>query len=103
MPCVITETLHKTPHASGAARRQRYTKAPSFLSIHMGVRADALPPGTECHHICVDAWAEMEAPLGTVFVSIPTLLDPGLAPPGAHIVHIFTPDWIDAWKVGCFL
>ena len=83
-----------------AARRQRYTKAPSFLSIHMGVRAEVLPPGTECHHICVDAWADMEAPLGTVFVSIPTLLDPGLAPPGAHIVHIFTPDWIDNWKVG---
>ena len=83
-----------------STRRQRYTKAPSFLSIHMGVRAGVLPPGTECHHICVDAWADMEAPLGTVFVSIPTLLDPGLAPSGAHIVHIFTPDWIDSWKVG---
>ncbi|KAK9827277.1 hypothetical protein WJX81_007326 [Elliptochloris bilobata] len=78
--------------------RQRYTKAPSFLSIHMGVEAHALAPGTECHHICVDAWEDMESPLGTVFVSIPTLLDPGLAPPGAHIVHIFTPDWIDNWK-----
>lgn len=66
----------------------------------MGVRAGVLPPGTECHHICVDAWEDMEAPLGTVFVSIPTLLDPGLAPPGADIVHIFTPDWIDNWKVG---
>ena len=64
----------------------------------MGVDAGALAPGTECHHICVDAWADMEAPLGTVFVSIPTLLDPGLAPPGAHIVHIFAPDWIDNWK-----
>ena len=64
----------------------------------MGVAASALAPGTECHHICVDAWEDMEAPLGTVFVSIPTLLDPGLAPPGAHIVHIFAPDWIDNWK-----
>ena len=41
----------------------------------------------------------MEEPYGTLFVSIPTLLDPSLAPPGAHIVHIFSPDWIDAWKV----
>ena len=31
--------------ASERAFRQRYKKSPSFLSIHMGVRADALPPG----------------------------------------------------------
>ena len=41
--------------------RQRYTKAPSFLSIHMGVKAEVLPPGTECHHIIVEDWAKMEA------------------------------------------
>ena len=40
--------------------RGRYTKAPSFLSIHMGVRADVLPPGTDCHHIVVEDWAKME-------------------------------------------
>lgn len=26
--------------------RTRYKKAPSFLSIHMGIRADVLPPGS---------------------------------------------------------
>lgn len=26
--------------------RQRYKKAPSFLSIHMGIKADALAPGS---------------------------------------------------------
>lgn len=25
-------------------------------------------------------------------------LDPSLAPPGKHIVHAFTPDWIDTWS-----
>jgi phytoene dehydrogenase-like protein len=25
-------------------------------------------------------------------------LDPSLAPPGRHIVHAFTPDWIDSWQ-----
>jgi prolycopene isomerase len=25
-------------------------------------------------------------------------LDPSLAPPGKHIVHAFTPDWIDSWS-----
>jgi len=75
----------------------RYTKAPSFLSLHMGVDAGVLPPGTECHHIVVDDWASMEAARGTLFVSIPTLLDPSLAPAGRHVVHAFTPDWVDAW------
>ena len=41
----------------------------------------------------------MESPLGTLFVSIPTLLDPSLSPDGTHIVHVFSPDWIDNWKV----
>ena len=79
--------------------RKRYKKSPSFLSIHTGVRADVLPPGTQCHHIIVEDWQTMESPLGTLFVSIPTLLDPSLSPNGTHIVHIFSPDWIDNWKV----
>ena len=29
---------------------------------------------------------------------MPSLLDPSLAPDGRHIVHAFTPDWIDAWQ-----
>jgi prolycopene isomerase len=33
-----------------------------------------------------------------MFVSIPTLLDPSLAPPEYHIIHAFTPDWIDNWQ-----
>ena len=65
----------------------------------MGVRAEALPPGTQCHHIIVEDWAAMEAPQGTLFVSIPTLLDASLSPEGTHIVHLFTPDWIEAWQV----
>ena len=80
-------------------RRKRYKKSPSFLSIHIGVRAEALPAGTQCHHIIVEDWARMEEPFGTLFVSIPTLLDPSLSPDGTHIVHVFSPDWIDNWKV----
>ena len=79
--------------------RKRYKKSPSFLSIHMGVRADVLPQGTQCHHIIVEDWGRMEDPLGTLFVSIPTLLDPSLSPEGTHIVHIFSPDWIDNYRV----
>lgn len=78
--------------------QQRYRKSPSFFSLHLGVKADVLPAGTECHHILLEDWSRIEAPRGTVFVSIPTLLDPSLAPDGYHIIHTFTPDWVDHWQ-----
>jgi prolycopene isomerase len=78
--------------------QQRYQKSPSFLSLHLGVRADALPAGTECHHILLDDWSQMEDSEGTLFVSIPTLLDGDLAPPGYHIIHAFTPSWLEEWQ-----
>lgn len=55
--------------------------------------------GTECHQILVEEWSRMEAPRGTLFLSMPSLLDPTLCPEGTHIIHAFTPDWLDAWKV----
>ena len=78
--------------------QQRYQKSPSFFSLHLGVRADLLPPGTECHHILLEDWNRMEAAEGTIFVSIPTLLDPDLAPANHHIIHTFTPSWIEDWQ-----
>jgi prolycopene isomerase len=78
--------------------QQRYKKSPSFLSLHLGVKAEILPPGTECHHIFLENWEDMEKPEGTIFVSIPTLLDPQLAPEGYHILHTFTPSWIEDWQ-----
>lgn len=78
--------------------QQRYEKSPSFLSLHIGVKASVLPLKTQCHHILLTDWQEMTAAQGTIFVSIPTLLDPNLAPPGYHIIHAFTPDWITNWQ-----
>lgn len=78
--------------------QQRYQKSPSFFSLHLGVKADVIAAGTECHHILLEDWQQMEAAYGTVFVSIPTLLDPDLAPAGYHIIHTFTPCWIEDWQ-----
>ena len=41
----------------------------------------------------------MEDPHGTIFVSIPSLLDASVAPDGCHVMHVFTPDWVDKWTV----
>jgi prolycopene isomerase len=78
--------------------QQRYQQSPSFLSLHLGVRAEALADEADCHHILLENWAEMEAEQGTIFVSIPTLLDPDLAPPGRNIIHTFTPSSMSYWK-----
>jgi len=99
--------------------QQRYQKSPSFLSLHMGVKAEVFPKVTECHplaasqlvsegdnrtycsqahHIVLEDWEKMTASAGTIFVSIPTLLDSDLAPVGYHIIHAFTPHWLADWQ-----
>ncbi len=92
----LVDAAH-TPAAETVWRR-RYKPSASFLSLHLGVKAEVIPAGSHCHHLLLERWEEMEAEQGTVFVSIPTLLDPALAPPGHHIVHAFTPSAIDTWK-----
>jgi prolycopene isomerase len=77
--------------------QQTYQKSPSFLSLHMGVKAEIFTTNTECHHILLENWETMAATEGTIFVSIPTLLDPDLAPHGYHIIHAFTPHWFENW------
>lgn len=78
--------------------QQRYQKSPSFLSLHLGVKAKVIPQQTECHHILLEDWQEMEAEQGTIFVSIPTLLNPELAPENYHIIHAFTPSSMEYWE-----
>ncbi|MCS7293658.1 MAG: carotene isomerase [Gloeomargarita sp. SKYBB_i_bin120] len=77
--------------------RRRYQPSPSFLSLHLGVKATAIPTATACHHVLLEDWGSMTDPYQTLFVSIPTVLDPDLAPPGYHIVHAFTPCWLSDW------
>lgn len=93
--------------ASERRFRERYVKSPSFCSMHMAVREKDLKvgmseeEGMDCHHIMLDDWDEIETARdgkGTLFVSIPTVLDKSLAPPGVHIFHVFTPSWMDEWK-----
>lgn len=92
----LVDAAH-TPKAETTWRR-RYKPSPSFLSLHLGVDAAVIPEGFHCHHLLLEDWAEMESEQGVIFVSIPTLLDPSLAPEGRHIVHTFTPSDIQAWK-----
>lgn len=81
--------------------RENYQMSPSFLSMHLSVDANQLAnPVVDCHHIVLENWQEMEVAKdaqGTIFVSVPTVLDSSLAPTGYHIFHIFTPSWMEEW------
>jgi prolycopene isomerase len=86
-----------TPRAEATWRR-RYKPSSSFLSLHLGVEASLIPPDFHCHHLLLEDWSRLEDEQGVIFVSIPTLLDPSLAPAGRHIVHTFTPSDIRHWR-----
>ncbi len=92
----LVDAAH-TPAAESRWRR-RYRPSPSFLSLHLGVEASLIPEGFHCHHLILEEWSAMEDEQGVIFVSIPTLLDPALAPPGRHIVHSFTPSSMEHWQ-----
>ena len=92
----LVDAAH-TPKAETTWRR-RYKPSPSFLSLHLGIDAQIVPKGYHCHHLLLESWEEMEAEQGVVFVSMPTLLDPELAPAERHIVHAFTPSSMEHWQ-----
>ena len=96
-PATTLVDQEHTP-AAEATWRRRYQPSSSFLSLHLGVQADVIPEGLHCHHLLLEDWEAMEAEQGVIFVSIPTLLDPSLAPEGRHIVHTFTMSAMEPWK-----
>ena len=72
---------------------------PSFVHLHLGIRAGGLSERclSSIHHISVPEWSRLMAPAstdtddGTVFVSVPSLIDPSLAPEGEHVIHAYVP------------
>ncbi|KAJ1639511.1 hypothetical protein T492DRAFT_584695 [Pavlovales sp. CCMP2436] len=69
-------------------------KTPSFMHLHVGLRADGLPPPDELgiHHIVVNSWQRpIDAEDNCGFISIPSVLDPHAAPAGHHSVHAYLP------------
>ena len=78
--------------------RKRYKASPSFLSLHLGIDASLVPSGFHCHHLLLEDWQAMEDEQGVIFVSMPSLLDPELAPSGRHILHCFTPSAMEHWQ-----
>nr|ABV27216.1 carotenoid isomerase 1 [Chloracidobacterium thermophilum] len=94
------QLFREHPLASVMFREQslRYAQADSFTSMFGGVAQAYLPPETAVHHIVVNDWEAYDQPRGMLFVSLPSLHDPSLAPPGYHNVHAFMVDRYDDWS-----
>ena len=62
------------------------------MHLHLGIDAQGIRPDLACHYIVVKDWEMgVTAPQNVVVVSIPSLLDPSLAPAGKHTIHVYTP------------
>ncbi|BDA68143.1 Amine oxidase [Rivularia sp. IAM M-261] len=72
--------------------KQATPECDSFMHLHLGIDAENIRADLACHYIYVKDWElGITAPQNVVLVSIPSLLDPSLAPPGKHVIHVYTP------------
>ncbi len=85
----------------------------SFMHLHLGIRAEGLEELTG-HHVVVHSdeissdkiFGETEpaanssllAPGNTCMISIPSVWDSSLAPPGHHVVHAYTLEPYEDWQ-----
>ncbi|OUL19412.1 NAD(P)/FAD-dependent oxidoreductase [Nostoc sp. 106C] len=73
-------------------QRQATPECDSFMHLHLGIDAQGLSANLACHYIVVNNWElGITAPQNVVLISIPSILDPSLAPPGKHVIHAYTP------------
>ena len=92
----VWDTLKLLPEGAVPKRfrekRQATPECDSFMHLHLGIDAAGLRPDLACHYIVVNDWEKgVTAPQNLVLVSIPSLLDPSLAPSGKHMIHVYTP------------
>lgn len=74
------------------AEREALPRCPSFMHLHLGIDGTGLPPDLPCHHIVVEDWERgVDDPQNVALVSMPSVLDPSLAPPGGHVLHAYLP------------
>ncbi|EFJ39448.1 hypothetical protein VOLCADRAFT_84931 [Volvox carteri f. nagariensis] len=81
--------------------RQSTPACPSFMHLHVGFDGKDLDPALELHHIVVNTWeGGVTAPQNVVLVSIPSVMDPAMAPPGKHCLHAYLPatEPYELWK-----
>ncbi|MEM7554512.1 MAG: NAD(P)/FAD-dependent oxidoreductase [Cyanobacteria bacterium P01_A01_bin.84] len=73
-------------------QRQQTPQCESFMHLHLGIDAKDIRSDLACHYIVVNDWEKgIAATQNAILISIPSVLDPSLAPPGKHAIHVYTP------------
>jgi len=63
----------------------------SFMHLHLGVRKEAMPADLPPQWTVVNSWdVPIDSPGNVIVVSVPSILDPSLAPEGHHVIHAYT-------------
>lgn len=91
------------PGALPSAFRSKALKTPaveSFMHLHLGIPADGLESLTGHHVVVHDGKTDITVPGNTCMISIPSVWDASLAPPGCHGVHAYTLESYDGWQYG---
>ncbi|WP_013320479.1 phytoene desaturase family protein [Gloeothece verrucosa] len=71
---------------------------PSFMHLHLGIKADGLE-GLTGHHVVVhDSQKDLTEPGNTCMISIPSVWDQTLAPNGHHLIHTYTLELWEGWE-----
>jgi len=86
--------LRSIASGKGARPLDEETPAtPSFVHLHLGIRSEGLTEKAlqSIHHINVPKWDDLTAPQSAAFVSVPSIIDPSLAPEGHHVIHAYLP------------
>ena len=84
------ELVESSPQAAAEARAAMQTPMTgSFVHLHLGIDGTGLPPGLESHYTVINQWQPIDAQQNHVIISIPTVLDPSLAPAGCHVIHAY--------------
>lgn len=85
-------------------RRNLLTETPmckSFMHLHLGIDGLNLPVDMPPQWTVCNSWDEpIDSASNVIVVSMPSLLDPSLAPPGHHVIHAYTAgnEPYDLWK-----
>lgn len=93
-PAALAAAVEGTTSPAAAALATAATATPhlrSFIHLHAGFDADGVD-GLDVHALDVTSWeGGVDAEHAVSLISVPSVLDPTMAPPGRHCLHAYHP------------
>ncbi len=70
----------------------------SFMHLHLGIRAEGLETLAGHHVVVHSTEQDVTMPGNTCMISMPSVWDATLAPPGHHVIHAYTLEPYAGWQ-----